>query len=173
MRARTATVGDLEAVFQELSKRMSDEYVAAGKDSKVAYDNLMMNLKEGRAHALVEKDAPLAIVAWHEQQDVANTLFAAREDFFTASSVRFCKRHIRRIQALTGNLPVRSRSWVDRDEIVRRAAPDVVEARFDDFRFTNISYDSQTVSGDLGVEDFTAEPYPAGQFSPALFPGLF
>ena len=56
---------------------------------------------------------------------------------------------------------------------VRRAAPDVVEARFDDFRFTNISYDSQTVSGDLGVEDFTAEPYPAGQFSPALFPGLF
>lgn len=58
-------------------------------------------------------------------------------------------------------------------EIVRRAAPDVVEARFDDFRFTNISYDSQTVSGDLGVEDFTAEPYPAGQFSPALFPGLF
>lgn len=119
MRARTATVGDLEAVFQELSKRMSDEYVAAGKDSKAAYDNLMMNLKEGRAHALVEDEEPLAIIAWHEQQDVAKTLFAAREDFFNASSVRFCKRHIRRIQALTGNLPVRSRSWVDRDEIAR------------------------------------------------------
>lgn len=58
-------------------------------------------------------------------------------------------------------------------EIIRRAAPDVVEARFEDFRFTNISYDSQVVEGDLTVEDFTAEPYPAGCFSPSLFPGLF
>jgi hypothetical protein len=45
MRARAATVGDLESVFRDLSKRISDEYVAAGKDSKIAYDNLMMNLK--------------------------------------------------------------------------------------------------------------------------------
>lgn len=58
-------------------------------------------------------------------------------------------------------------------EIIRRAAPDVVEARFEDFRFTNISYDSQVVEGDLTVEDFTAEPYPAACFSPSLFPGLF
>lgn len=58
-------------------------------------------------------------------------------------------------------------------EIIRTAAPDVVEARFDDFRFTNITYDSQAVEGDLSVEDFTAEPYPAASFSPSLFPGLF
>jgi len=58
-------------------------------------------------------------------------------------------------------------------EIIRAAAPDVVEARFEDFRFTNISYDSQAVTGDLTVEDFTAEPYPAAAFSPSLFPGLF
>lgn len=58
-------------------------------------------------------------------------------------------------------------------EIIRRAAPDVVEARFEDFRFTNISYDSQVIEGDLTVEDFTAEPYPAACFSPSLFPGLF
>lgn len=58
-------------------------------------------------------------------------------------------------------------------EIIRHAAPDVVEARFDDFRFTNITYDSQAVEGDLTVEDFTAEPYPAACFSPSLFPGLF
>jgi hypothetical protein len=58
-------------------------------------------------------------------------------------------------------------------EIIRRAAPDVVEARFEDFRFTDISYDSQVVEGDLTVEDFTAEPYPAACFSPGLFPGLF
>ena len=58
-------------------------------------------------------------------------------------------------------------------EIVRAAAPDTVEAKFEDFRFTNISYDARTVEGDLGIEDFTAKPFPAAAFSPSLFPGLF
>ena len=119
MRARTANVGDLEAVFHDLSRRMSDEYVAAGKDSKAAYDNLMMNLREGRAHALVEDDETVAIIAWHEHGDAADTLFAARDDFFRASTVRFCRRHIRQIQALAGNLPSHSRSWLDRPDVVR------------------------------------------------------
>lgn len=119
MRARTATVGDLETVFVNLAARMSDEYVAAGKDSKAAFDNLMMNLKEGRAHALFDGDDVVAIIAWNEEQDAAHTLFAAREDFFSAGSVRFCKRHIRQIQALAGNLPIHSRAWSERAEIVR------------------------------------------------------
>ncbi len=55
MRARSATVGDLETVFCDLSKRMVAEYITtAGKDAKLAYDDLMMNMKEGRAHALVQ-----------------------------------------------------------------------------------------------------------------------
>lgn len=58
-------------------------------------------------------------------------------------------------------------------EIVRAASPDTVEAKFEDFRFTDISYDSRAVEGDLTIEDFTAEPYPAASFSPSLFPGLF
>ena len=89
MRARAATIGDLEGVFRDLSTRMSDEYVAAGKDSKVAYDNLMMNLKEGRAHALVDGDRTVAIIAWHENSDAADTLFAAQEGFFSAATIRF------------------------------------------------------------------------------------
>lgn len=119
MRARTADIGDLEVVFSDLAKRMSNEYVAAGKDTKAAYDNLMMNLREGRAHALLDGDDVVAVFAWNEDRYIANSLFAAREDFFTASSVRFCKRHIRQIQALTGNLPIHSRSWLDRAEVVR------------------------------------------------------
>ena len=119
MRARAATVGDLESVFRDLSKRMSDEYVAAGKDSKSAYDNLMMNLKEGRAHALVQDDRAVAIIAWHEHADAADTLFAAQEDFFNAATVRFCKRHIRHVQALAGNLPIHSRSWLDRPDVAK------------------------------------------------------
>ncbi|MGB3536561.1 MAG: hypothetical protein WBA42_00195 [Mesorhizobium sp.] len=119
MKARSATIGDLEAVFRNLSKRMSNEYVAAGKDSKAVYDTLMMDLKEGRAHALVEDDTTVAIIAWHEHAGVADTLFSARDDFFTAKTVRFCKRHIRQIQALTGNMAIHSRSWLDRAEVVR------------------------------------------------------
>ncbi|MBA1139502.1 hypothetical protein [Mesorhizobium neociceri] len=119
MRARAATIGDLEGVFRDLSTRMSDEYVAAGKDSKVAYDNLMMNLKEGRAHALVEGDKTVAIIAWHESSDAADTLFAAQEGFFNAVTVRFCRRHILHIQALAGNLPIRSRSWLQRADVAK------------------------------------------------------
>ena len=58
-------------------------------------------------------------------------------------------------------------------EIVRAADPDAVEAQFLDFRLTNVSYDAQRVEGNLTIEDFTAEPFPAATFSPSLFPGLF
>lgn len=58
-------------------------------------------------------------------------------------------------------------------EVVRAADPDVIETSFPDFRFINVSYDALTVEGDLSIEDFTAEPYPARVFSPGDFPGLF
>lgn len=58
-------------------------------------------------------------------------------------------------------------------EVVRAADPDVVEAVFHDFRLRNVRYDSQTIEADLTIEDFTAEPYPAGNFCPSLFPGIF
>jgi hypothetical protein len=58
-------------------------------------------------------------------------------------------------------------------QIVRAATPDVIEAQFVDFNLTNVSYDAYRVQGDLTVEDFTAEPFPAAIFSPGLFPGLF
>ncbi len=63
MKARTASVGDLESVFHDLSERMAAEYIAAGKDVRSAYDNLTMNLREGRAHALIEDDKVVAIIA--------------------------------------------------------------------------------------------------------------
>lgn len=58
-------------------------------------------------------------------------------------------------------------------EIIRAADPDAIEARFSDFTFTDITYDSRVVEGSLTLEDFTAEPFPAASFSPSLFPGLF
>ena len=58
-------------------------------------------------------------------------------------------------------------------EIVRAAEPDIVEAVFHDFRLRNVRYDSHVIEADLTIEDFTAEPYPAGSFCPSVFPGIF
>jgi len=57
-------------------------------------------------------------------------------------------------------------------EIIRAADPDTVEASFVGFRLTNTRYDELVVEGDLTLESFVAEPYPATIFSPADFPGL-
>lgn len=58
-------------------------------------------------------------------------------------------------------------------QVIRVSDPDVIEAEWPDFKMTNISYDAKTVQGDLTIEEFTTEPYPASVFSPSLFPGLF
>jgi hypothetical protein len=58
-------------------------------------------------------------------------------------------------------------------EIVLASDPDTVEAKFVDFKLTNVTYDAHVVQGDLTIEDFTAEPFPAASFSPSLFPGIF
>lgn len=58
-------------------------------------------------------------------------------------------------------------------EIVLGAAPDIVEAAFPDFTLREARGDSLTVEGDLTIEQYMSEPYPAGRFTPAEFPGLF
>lgn len=58
-------------------------------------------------------------------------------------------------------------------EVIRAADPDTVEVSFPFFTLRNVKWDALTVSGDLVLEDFTAEPFPAAVFSPASFPGLF
>ncbi|MFH1158915.1 MAG: DUF1833 family protein [Pseudomonadota bacterium] len=58
-------------------------------------------------------------------------------------------------------------------QIVMASSPSTIEAAFPDFRLANITYDQLTVEGDLTLEEFIGEPYPARVFSPADFPGLF
>lgn len=58
-------------------------------------------------------------------------------------------------------------------EVVRAADPDVVERAFPSFWLRNVRTSASQVSGDLTLEDFSDEPYPAGVFSPASFPALF
>lgn len=58
-------------------------------------------------------------------------------------------------------------------EVVLSSDPDTVEVSFPDFKLENVSYDAYNVSGDLVIEEFTAEPYPSGVFTPAEFGGMF
>lgn len=58
-------------------------------------------------------------------------------------------------------------------EVVRAADPDTVERSWSGFSLRNVKWDVGKVTGDLVLEDFTDEPYPAGIFSPAAFPALF
>lgn len=119
MRTRPATAGDLEAVFGDLSQRLADDYASTGVYPDAVRDAFVMNLKEGRGHALIEDEKPLAVITWHERDGIVHTLFAAQESFFTASTVRFCKAHIKRLQALEGNYPVQYRSGLARSEVVK------------------------------------------------------
>lgn len=57
--------------------------------------------------------------------------------------------------------------------VIRAADPDMVEITWPSFIMRNVKWDVDKVYGDLVLEDFTSEPYPAGVFSPASFPGLF
>jgi len=119
MEARTATPHDVNHVFGHLASRISQEYSAAGENEARAKEHLLMDLKEGRGHALREGDETLAVITWHEEDETTYTSFAAGEAFFTAKTVRFCHRHIRKIQQLCGNRDIRSVSWSRHPDVVR------------------------------------------------------
>lgn len=50
---------------------------------------------------------------------------------------------------------------------------DYIELEYKGFKFINIQYDAQQVTGDLSVDYLDLEPFPAGRFTPSGFPGLF
>ena len=58
-------------------------------------------------------------------------------------------------------------------EIVLGSDPDTVEAAFPGFQLNRANYDVLVVSGELTMEQFLTEPYPAAGFFPANFQGLF
>lgn len=57
--------------------------------------------------------------------------------------------------------------------IVLASDPDTLEVSIEDFRLDRVTYDALTVSGDISVEYFDLEPFPARRFTPSDFPGLF
>jgi len=57
--------------------------------------------------------------------------------------------------------------------IVLASSPDTIEAGPFNFTLRQAGYDAMTVEGDLELEDFLNETFPADRFVPATFPGLF
>lgn len=58
-------------------------------------------------------------------------------------------------------------------EIVLKSDPDAVEVDFGNFLMSGITYNADTITGELTVESLALEPFPAHSFTPSYFPGLF
>jgi hypothetical protein len=58
-------------------------------------------------------------------------------------------------------------------KIVLGSDTETVEAEFPDFQLRDVRYNVLTVEGQLNIESFAQEPFPAGTFTPASFAGLF
>lgn len=53
------------------------------------------------------------------------------------------------------------------------SSPNKVQQEFPILRIISASYNASTIDAELGPDDYRAEPVPALNFYPALFPGLF
>lgn len=57
--------------------------------------------------------------------------------------------------------------------IVRMSAPNNVDVTLPTFTLRNVDIDITSISGDLLLDNVTAEPFPQMSFIPSFFPGLF
>ncbi|KTR07331.1 hypothetical protein NS365_04545 [Aureimonas ureilytica] len=60
-----------------------------------------------------------------------------------------------------------------RIEIVLASSPDAVEIDFPAFQVQGVTFDASSMTLQLGLDDLTDKPFPAGNFDPSGFPGLF
>jgi len=58
-------------------------------------------------------------------------------------------------------------------EVVLASDVDTVEISIPDFKLRSVSFDAYTVEGELSMEYFDLEPFPAGRFTPSGYIGLF
>ncbi len=58
-------------------------------------------------------------------------------------------------------------------QVIDASTLDIIQFNFPDFQLRDVKANVIQVTGDLTLENFVNEPYPAGTFSPSAFPGLF
>lgn len=57
-------------------------------------------------------------------------------------------------------------------EVILASSPDTLEASFPVFELRNVKSNALTVDAELTFDGLASEPYPAGRFTPAAFPGV-
>lgn len=58
-------------------------------------------------------------------------------------------------------------------EIILSGSPNTVEASFPGFYINSATYNSESITLDLSMISYAVEPFPAFNFTPSYFPGLF
>ena len=58
-------------------------------------------------------------------------------------------------------------------ELVLSSSPNYVEAEFSNFFISNVSYNATQITFELNMISYSREPFPAFNFTPIYFPGLF
>jgi hypothetical protein len=58
-------------------------------------------------------------------------------------------------------------------EMVLSGSPDTVEASFPGFYITSATYNAESINFELSMISYAVEPFPAFNFTPSYFPGLF
>lgn len=98
-------------------------------------------------------------------------IYLPRDDKSGTVSAKLQMENIDRL--IVGTLRSITQPVVVQIQIVLSGNVDFVEMNFDNFRLTNIFYDVMKVGGDLTLDYWGLEPFPAGRFTPSGFPGLF
>jgi len=58
-------------------------------------------------------------------------------------------------------------------DILLDNALDIIDASWPEFLLTNIKYNAAVITGTLTLETLMTEPFPAGTFIPAHYPGVY
>jgi hypothetical protein len=58
-------------------------------------------------------------------------------------------------------------------QVVLASDPDTIEAGDFDMKMRDVNYDALLLTGRCNFNDLLNEPYPAGNYTPADYPGLF
>ncbi len=57
--------------------------------------------------------------------------------------------------------------------VVLASTPDVIECHMPDFLLSSLTFDKDSISGSLVLDNMTQEPFPCYNFTPSYFKGLF
>ncbi|MCA0278443.1 MAG: DUF1833 domain-containing protein [Proteobacteria bacterium] len=58
-------------------------------------------------------------------------------------------------------------------ELVLASSPDSVEIEYPEFKIVGAQYNANIITLEMSIDALTDEPFPAGNFDPSGFPGLF